>query len=150
MKIILCLLLSFVVAACDSKEGAAQSTDKLTITKQDGTKHAFKIELALTPQQQQQGLMNRTEMAKNAGMLFFFGPEAPRSFWMKNTLIPLDMIFIKKDGVILNIHDSAIPNDLTSVKSEGPVSAVLEVNGGLSKKLGIVAGDKVHHVLFGN
>ncbi len=136
--------------SCDSKDGSAQSVDKLTIIKQDGTKHDFAIELALTPAQQQQGLMNRTEMADTKGMLFFFGPEAPRSFWMKNTLIPLDMIFIKKDGTILNIHDSAIPHDLTSIKSAGPVSAVLEINGGLSKRFDIKSGDKAEHILFGN
>ena len=106
------------------------------------------VELALTQTQQIQGLMNRTSMPEDAGMLFIFNKEIERGFWMKNTLIPLDMIFVKKNGLIHHIHPNAKPNDLTSVKSNGPVIAVLEINGGMAKKLGIKVGDIINHPFF--
>lgn len=152
MKLFLLAFFSFFLAAFGAQTNAAGTdpSKQLTIVAQDGTRHHFKVELALTPQQQAHGLMNRTEMAQDAGMLFFFGDEQIRSFWMKNTLIPLDMVFIRRDGSVVNIHDSATPNDLTSVSSTAPAAAVLELNGGVAKKLGITQGAKVHHLLFGN
>jgi len=87
-------------------------------------------------------------MPAKTGMLFVFEEEAPRSFWMKNTLIPLDMIFIKRNGEILNIHQNAIPQDLTSIHSKGSAYAVLELNGGEAEQLGLAAGDKVIHSYF--
>lgn len=153
MKIVFLALLSFLLVACDNASGGSVKEDSLhhlVIVSRDGKRHDFKIELALTRQEQAKGLMDRTEMAKDAGMLFFFRQEEERSFWMKNTLIPLDMIFIRKDGAIGKVHDSAKPQDLTSVKSDGPAMAVLELNGGTARKLGIVAGDMVHHAFFGN
>ncbi len=137
------------LCACDQKHVPnVDPTRHLTIISRDGKEHGFNIELALTPQQQEIGLMGRTEMPKDAGMLFVFASEDKRAFWMKNTLIPLDMIFIRKDGTIGHVHDSAVPNDLTSISSEGPALAVLELNGGITKKFGIVAGDKVKHPFF--
>ncbi len=152
MKLILSLFFALILFACDDNVqaqglGASQS---LSIVGADGAEHDFNVELAITPQQQIVGLMNRTHMAADAGMLFYFGEEQERAFWMKNTLIPLDMIFIRKDGVIHSIHENAQPNDLTSVPSNGPVAAVLELNGGMTSKLGIKPGDVVHHVVFGN
>ncbi len=94
--------------------------------------------------------MNRTELATDAGMLFVFPGEAERSFWMKNTLIPLDMLFIAKDGTIRHIHENAKPNDLTSISSQQPAMAVLELNGGAVKTMNIQVGDTVHHPVFGN
>lgn len=147
----LCLFAFVALTACDNKASAyTDATQILSIVTKEGARHDFKIELALTPQEQAHGLMNRTEMAKDAGMLFFFNDFKDRSFWMKNTLIPLDMIFIDEEGVIVKVHDSAIPNDLTSIKSGAPARAVLELNGGVAKTLGIKAGDQVHHVFFGN
>ena len=147
----LCLFAFMALVACDNKAAAYSDPMKtLSIVTKDGQRHDFKIELAVTPQEQAQGLMGRTEMPKDAGMLFFFNDFVERSFWMKNTLIPLDMIFMDEEGVIVKIHDSAIPNDLTSIKSGAPARAVLELNGGISKTLGIKAGDQIHHVFFGN
>ena len=147
----LCFLACLALVACDNKASAYTDPLKsLTIVSKDGTRHDFKIELALTVAQQNQGLMNRTQMPKDAGMLFYFDNFAPRSFWMKNTLISLDMVFMDEAGVITHIHDSAIPNDLTSVKSGGPARAVLEINGGVAKELGIKPGDQVHHAFFKN
>ena len=76
------------------------------------------------------------------------GGESERRFWMKNTLIPLDIIFIKADGKIHHIHENAVPHDLTGIPSKGPVAAVLEINGGLSQTWGLAAGDKVMHPYF--
>lgn len=147
----LCLFAVLALTACDNEASAyTDPLQSLSIVTKEGVRHDFKIELALTAQQQAQGLMNRTEMAKDAGMLFFFNDFTERSFWMKSTLIPLDMIFLDEEGEIVNIHDSAIPNDLTSIKSGAPARAVLELNGGVAKALGIRAGDQVHHVFFGN
>ena len=144
------LLLAFALLtlpAC-SEEGAK---DVLLIETQQGREHSFHIELAVTHDQMAQGLMNRTELAENAGMLFWFGgEEAERGFWMKNTLIPLDMIFIRADGTIHHIHDSAKPLDETTIYSRGPVAAVLEIGGGQSRALGILPGDTVRHRFFGN
>jgi len=130
-------------------KAATLQTDTLTIAKQNGEKIQLNIELAVTPPQQAKGMMFRTEMADDFGMLFVFANEAPRSFWMKNTLIPLDMLFIKRNGEILNIHQNAIPHDLTPVKSNGNAYAVLEIKGGMSAKLGLNPGDKLNHAVFG-
>ncbi|QQG37421.1 MAG: DUF192 domain-containing protein [Micavibrio aeruginosavorus] len=123
-------------------------TEALAIVTADGKSHQFNVEIARTPPQQAYGLMNRKSMSRDHGMLFTFQTEAGRSFWMKNTLIPLDMVFIKADGTIHHIHENAVPHDLTPVLSNGPVRAVLEVNGGRMSALGIRPGDKVRHKFF--
>lgn len=128
----------------------AFETEPLSIRTADGARHDFHVELAQTPVELQYGLMYRTEMPEDHGMLFIFPEESMRSFWMKNTLIPLDMIFIRTNGEIVNIQKDAQPNDLTSRPSTGPALAVLEINGGLSDKLGLAAGDVVYHSAFGN
>jgi uncharacterized membrane protein (UPF0127 family) len=109
----------------------------------------FRVELADNDTSRAKGMMFRTTMAPDAGMLFDFKQEQMASFWMRNTLIPLDMLFIKADGTILNIHQRAIPKDETGINSAGPVRAVLELNGGTSSRLGIRAGDRVQHAIFG-
>jgi len=110
----------------------------------------FKVELADNDASRSRGMMFRTSMAPDAGMLFDFGQEQMTSFWMRNTLIPLDMLFIKADGTILNVHQRAIPRDETGISSAGPVRAVLELNGGTASRLGIKPGNKVQHAIFGN
>ena len=108
----------------------------------------FHVELADNDQSRARGLMFRTQMAPDAGMLFDFKQEAPASFWMRNTLLPLDMLFIRADGTIHHIHQRAIPHDETGIDSNGPVLAVLELNGGTVQRLGIKPGDKVEHPIF--
>jgi uncharacterized protein len=110
-----------------------------------GAHHTIHAEIALTGPELVQGLMFRTEMAEDAGMLFVFGEEAQRRFWMKNTFIPLDILFITGDGVIRHIHPDAVPHDLTGIPSMGAVSRVLELNGGTAERLGIRPGDRVRH-----
>jgi len=109
----------------------------------------FTVELARSPEQQQQGLMFRQSLAADAGMLFDFGDTRPATFWMKNTLIPLDMLFIAADGHVADIHERAVPLSEAAIESKVPVRAVLELNGGSVARLGIRRGDLVHHAIFG-
>jgi uncharacterized membrane protein (UPF0127 family) len=118
--------------------------DTVTVETATGARHKFNVELATTPPQISQGLMFRRQMAADAGMLFLFDPH-PAVFWMKNTYIPLDMIFIGVDGRILNIAERTIPLTETPVPATGMTRAVLEVNGGTAARLGIKPGDRVRH-----
>lgn len=110
----------------------------------------FLVEMARTPEEQSKGLMYRKSMAADHGMLFPLKQPRQVSFWMKNTFIPLDMLFIDADGTIVQIIENAEPHTLTPRRSVGPVSAILEINGGLSKQLGISPGQTVRHSFFTN
>lgn len=103
----------------------------------------YKVEVAVTPQEQARGLMYRTSLPDHGGMIFPMTPPRPASFWMKNTYIPLDMIFIRPDGAIARIAANTIPESLEPVESGEPVSAVLEIAGGGAAANGIAEGDKV-------
>ena len=127
---------------------AAQQLQPLEIATKTGV-HMFAVELAVTPEQQAKGLMFRRELPEGQGMLFDFQKEQPASFWMKNTYISLDMIFIRADGRILRIAENTVPLSEALVSSGGPVRAVLEVIAGTARKLGIAAGDRVAHPIFG-
>ena len=113
----------------------------LTIHSANGA-HKFDVAVAATPEQQETGLMFRRSLQPNEGMIFPYDPPATVSFWMKNTLIPLDMIFIRADGTIARIA-TAKPLDDTPVPAGEPVAAVLEIAGGRAAQLGISPGDKV-------
>jgi hypothetical protein len=106
-----------------------------------GGEHAFQVEVADDARKRALGLMFRRDMPADEGMLFDFGEDTPASFWMRNTYIPLDMLFIEADGTIESIAERTTPLSEKSVTSEGPVRFVLEINGGLSDALGIKAGD---------
>jgi hypothetical protein len=110
----------------------------------------FSVEMAVNWPQQEQGLMFRKTLAPNEGMLFDFGKEQETSFWMKNTLIPLDMLFIKANGTIARVAANAKPLSEVSIPSYEPVRAVLEIAGGRAAQLGIKPGDKVRATAFGN
>ena len=120
---------------------------ELTIDTAAGKQH-FTIEEAKTNQQMMQGLMYRQAMAADAGMLFEYDHPQPVSFWMKNTFIPLDMLFIGADGTVLDIHERAVPLSLDAIATDKPVLGVLELNGGTVSRLGIKRGDRVEHPLF--
>lgn len=124
--------------------------DTLQVVKQTGGRYRFQIELARTPAQRQQGLMFRERLAADEGMLFDYERPQPIAMWMKNTYVPLDMIFIDADGTITHIAKRAVPFSLQPISSNGPVRAVLEVNGGITDHLGIRIGDEVRHAIFGN
>ena len=114
----------------------------LTIRTSAGT-HRFTVEVARTAEEQANGLMHRQSLAPDRGMLFPYDPPQLASFWMKNTLIPLDMIFIRPDGTIARIGANTVPLSLDPVPSLEPVAAVLEIAGGRSDELGIQPGDRV-------
>jgi uncharacterized membrane protein (UPF0127 family) len=126
---------------------AAQQLQELKITSKNGA-HIFGVEMAVTPEEQAKGLMFRKELPEGQGMLFDFHQEQPTSFWMKNTYVSLDMIFIRGDGRILRIAENTVPLSEALVPSGGPVRAVLEVVAGTAKKLGIAPGDRVTHPIF--
>ena len=121
----------------------------LTIRAANGP-HPFTVEVARTPEEQATGLMYRTSLAADRGMIFPFDPPQDASFWMKNTLIPLDMIFIAADGRIVNIAERTVPLSTAPIYSSDLAVAVLEVNGGTAARLGIRPGDRVRFPMFGN
>ena len=108
----------------------------------------FTVEIADTPETWEHGLMERTALAPDAGMLFIFPDVVPRAFWMMNTLIPLDMLFIGADRRIINIQDNALPcappRRCSTYQSTAPAKYVLEIPGGRARTLGLRAGDHVH------
>lgn len=111
--------------------------------------HRFSVEIADDPEERATGLMHRSSLPADAGMLFDFGRTAPVSMWMKNTLIPLDMAFIDQHGIIRHIVHNTFPFSLDPIPSGGPVRSVLEVNAGTFSALGIRTGDRVLHPVFG-
>ena len=110
---------------------------------------AFTIEIAETEAAREKGLMFRTSMAPDAGMLFDFHAEGQRAFWMQNTLIPLDMIFVGEDGIVRTIHENARPMDTTAIPSDVPVRFVIEIAGGRSAEIGLKTGDKMEQSRVG-
>jgi uncharacterized protein len=121
----------------------------LTIVTASGT-HKFTVELATSPEQMTQGLMFRQSLAPDAGMLFDYQTPSMATMWMKNTLIPLDMLFVDAQGRIVNIQERAVPQSLDVIAATAPVRAVIELNGGTVARLGIAPGDRVQHPIFGD
>ncbi len=124
--------------------------DVLSIETADGQRHRLEVELAVTGQQHAQGLMYRRSLAEDAGMLFLYRGAGMLSMWMKNTSVPLDMMFIAPDGRIVDIAERTVPYSLETVSSRFAASAVLEVNGGTVARLGVQPGDRVLHRAFGS
>ena len=120
----------------------------LTVVSKDA-KHVFQIERAITLEQQARGMMFRESMDPDSGMLFEFDEPKIATIWMKNTPLPLDIIFVRSNGKILKIEHMAQPYKLRSASSEAIVAAVLELQGGRSKELGIMPGDIIQHEFFG-
>lgn len=116
----------------------------ITIQRNDGGDLKLSVEIATSPLQMRAGLMFREEMAEDTGMLFAYPEQQEKiAFWMKNTFIPLDIIFIGQDGVIHHIHDRAKPKDLTQIRPNAPAIAVLELNGGAAERFKIAVGDNI-------
>ena len=122
---------------------ASFETESLVIRTKAGKEFAFKVELAVAANQRQQGLMNRDEMAADRGMLFDFGETRRVYMWMKNTYLPLDMLFIGPDGKIALVKADTMPLSEEIIDSHDPVRFVLELNAGTAQKLGIAAGDMI-------
>ncbi|MEM7282161.1 MAG: DUF192 domain-containing protein [Pseudomonadota bacterium] len=154
------ILLALALTACESSQSETPAADAsakhqlhrlnksdLRIETQDGLHH-FRVYMVTTADEMRLGLMHVSELPKDAGMLFAYGRNRQASMWMKNTLRPLDILFIKRDGTIANIHKNASPLSLDSRPSDGLVFAALEINGGLADKLGISPGDRISHTIF--
>jgi uncharacterized membrane protein (UPF0127 family) len=122
--------------------------EKITIVTRDGQKHVFNVEMASSYAQQLTGLMFRKSVPEDGGMLFDWHQPRVSGMWMKNTLVPLDMIFINQDGTINTIAEDTVPESLTPIYSQGPVRATLEVAAGTTKRLNIRVGDKVEASIF--
>ena len=124
---------------------AQESFEKepLTIVHQDGKRSELTAELALTASQRSQGLMYRRSMPSDEGMLFDFFEDRLVTMWMRNTYLPLDMIFAQKDGIISHIHKGAVPQDESIISSQTPVRFVLELNAGAVERRNIRVGDKL-------
>ena len=151
IRTLLVLMIFLATAGFAGERGVPQSLEVSPLAiETDAGRHWFEVEMAKTPEQQSQGLMFRREMADNHGMLFHYSFPQSVGFWMKDTYIPLDLIFIQPDGTIANIARETRPMSLDTIPSRGWVTGVLEINGGLAEALGIEAGDIVHHEIFGN
>ncbi len=137
-----------VTAEVSGAEPGARQTEKLEIVTAGGV-IAFDVEIADTPARQALGLMYRTELPDRYGMLFPHGAPRELTMWMRNTYIPLDMVFIRADGTVHRIAEMTEPHSEEIVSSNGAVTAVLEIAGGAARKLGLKPGDKVRHRHFG-
>jgi uncharacterized membrane protein (UPF0127 family) len=114
----------------------------------DGGQIQFSIELADTETERARGLMNRSTLGRFQGMLFAYDQPRPVAFWMKNTLIPLDIIFFDTSGVVTKIHENAVPHDLTNIFGGESIQYVLEINGGMSSELGIGVGAELRYPML--
>lgn len=148
-SVLVALFLSLLCAVAARAEESF-GKERLAIVTADGKRHEFSAELALTPQQRAQGLMNRRSMAPDQGMLFSFGETRTVLMWMKNTYLSLDMLFIDKSGNIKTIKESAEPLSEAIISSNVPVDYVLELNAGTVRTLAIQPGDRVDSPLIQN
>ncbi|MBC7801358.1 MAG: DUF192 domain-containing protein [Gemmatimonadaceae bacterium] len=122
--------------------------EPLSITTRDGRQHDFMVEMALTPEQQTVGLMFRTSVPADGGMLFDWGTPRDSGMWMRNTVTSLDMLFINPDGTIRRIAEDTVPGSLATIESRGPVRATLELAAGTARRLDIRVGDRVAQRIF--
>ncbi|WP_370630872.1 DUF192 domain-containing protein [Maritimibacter sp. DP1N21-5] len=145
---------SFIGAAVLTLGGAsvalAQCAPSQVDIRGDFGSARFSVEIADDDAERAQGLMFRESLPSGQGMLFVYPAPGPASFWMKNTLIPLDMIFVGPDGVIDSVHANAVPGDLSPIRGGDEILAVLEIKGGLAGAIGIKAGDEMRHPAFGD
>lgn len=146
MKTGLFASLAFMVllAGCQAQRGGGAKLDVVPLQIRTATAtHSFRVEVARSEEEQSRGLMFRESLPGNTGMIFPASPPQIKSYWMKNTVIPLDMIFIRADGSIARIAADTVPYSLTPVDSGEPVAAVLEIAGGRAAALGIAEDDHV-------
>jgi hypothetical protein len=136
-------LLFLIFLAVLIQASACQAQPQVTIATEQGRELTFQVEVADTPAKRELGLQYRRDLALDRGMIFLFPGESEHSFWMKNTPIPLDMIFIGRDQKIVGIVEQAVPFSTDSRSVPGASQFVLEINGGLAKRYGIKAGDSV-------
>lgn len=139
--------ISGVDASAAASSGPACREDQVQL-RGDWGQARFSIELADDEAERAEGLMNREVLPKGAGMLFVYDEPREVGFWMKNTLIPLDMIFLDETGTVVRVHANAVPGDLTPIMGGADIKAVLEINGGLAARMGIRIGTHLRHPSF--
>jgi uncharacterized membrane protein (UPF0127 family) len=137
------------VALARSPAAAAAQEERLEIVTASGV-HVLDVEIAATPEKQALGLMYRTSLPDTKGMLFTHDTPRELTMWMRNTYIPLDMVFIRADGTIHRIEARTEPLSERIISSQGEVSAVLEIAGGAAERMGLKPGDTVRHRAFGS
>ena len=143
------LAMAVAVLAAVPVATAETAADRLTVVTSTG-EHPFTVEVMRTPAELEKGLMFRRRLAPNSGMLFDFGQEQQVSMWMKNTYLPLDMLFIGVEGRVVSVKEDAKPMSEDIIASGGPVLGVLEVGAGTVRRIGVAPGDLVRHPLFRN
>jgi uncharacterized membrane protein (UPF0127 family) len=136
---------AFAVATFSAADDCDET--RATVSGEWGRAH-FTVVLADDPSERARGLMYVESLPMLEGMLFVYPEPQEVTFWMKNTLIPLDMLFVGPDGTILSVHENAIPHDETTISGGEGVIAVLEINGGMARRLGITVGDRLEHPVF--
>ncbi len=140
------LTAAVIAVLCAMPGGAAAScSDDLLEMRGDFGSVRFRVAIADTPQERAQGLMHVPEMPRMSGMLFVYERPQSVSFWMENTLIPLDMIFADETGLVRRIHENAVPMDRTPIPGGDDIQYVLEINGGMAATLGLSEGDQMRH-----
>lgn len=147
----LLLALPFAMPLSAGAQTAAQPElpkEALTIVTKAGARHEFQVEMAVQPEQQTVGLMFRTSVPADGGMLFDWGTPRDSNMWMRNTVSSLDMLFINQDGTIRRVVADTVPESLAVIESRGAVRATLELAAGTAKRLGIHAGDRVEQRIF--
>jgi len=142
--LVLCLMLGAGMAQAQ----AASCRDDTVQLRGDWGQARFRVELANTPDTRSRGLMFRESMPTGAGMLFIYDSPQRATFWMRNTLIPLDMIFTDDTGTVQHVHHEAVPGDETTIDGGMGVLTVLEINGGIARAMGIVPGSQMRHPAF--
>lgn len=152
------LVLAFLALTCqtlvaraaeDCRPAPERPRENLQIVTASGP-HPFKVEVARTPEQRAKGLMCRRAMGRDQGMLFTFDGETPIYMWMKNTYLPLDMVFVSRSGAVTAIAENTTPFSRELISSGAPAYAVIELNAGVASELGIAQGSKVAHPVFGH
>lgn len=151
---LLAFAVAAVISACAAVPAASETpqiillkTEPLEIVTPSG-RTKLTVEVADTPPTRERGLMYRKSLAPDRGMLFDFRKPQPVAFWMRNTLIPLDLVFIRADGTVLSIARNARPLDESPIPSGGPIRGVLELAGGRAAQIGVLPGDRIVHRIF--
>lgn len=142
-------LLALLLWGGEGAAAAACRDDVVDLRAAGGARARFTVEIADTPESRARGLMFREDLPESHGMLFLFDPPESVAFWMRNTPLPLDLIFVRADGVVRRVTADAVPFSEATMPSGGPVRAVLEVNAGLAARFGIGEGAEMRHPAFG-
>ncbi len=141
-------LAALLLLVCSLRVAAAACAQDQVWLRGDWGQVRFSVEVADSPKERSRGLMFRDTLPRGAGMLFVYDRPQRVGFWMKNTLIPLDMLFLDRTGTVTHVHHRAVPGDLTPVEGGADVFAVLEINGGLARTYGITTGSQMRHPAF--